>query len=264
MYYLNFLKEGYTGLGLGLIFVGSLFFCFSIICHEYGHGLTNRCLGADTRLIMINGGGGYALCSHNPSHIRRMAVSIMGPATHVVWMLLAFIIFSGLDRWDKWGPTTIYVDEPKAFGLFLLQSIWEWQAIALVINLWPWLPGNDASHILQTVLEWAQISPKTIYHVAWAVNVVCTGLLIYGYVTLFHSSVLTTLGYVFIMWLFFFQPEFQLYRGLGNYGNYPATNNPARVAPSILNRGYPNSSSDQEGKGTGGTARIVNGQIVRN
>lgn len=243
-------------MALGLSVLGSVMLFVSVVAHEYGHGLMSTCLGGGCKAILIDGFGGLAFCDRMPSAGRSIAVSAAGPATHLVWMVISAIPLAVADKFNGafayWTPS----GEPSAFGWNFCADIWRWQFMMLVFNAVPWLPGNDASHIVQTLVGLCNVHPKAkVFHVSWCVNVLFTiGLGVVWFMS--GGGFDFSLIWIVMLWGYFGYNEYQLYKRVLES---PTPFEPLYQAPRV------GTSDNDSVRSSGGEGRTIlrDGVLVR-
>ncbi len=131
-----------TGFAFLFLFIFSLFLC--VILHEYGHALSARYYGVNTRDITILPIGGVARLDKLPRQpFQEFIVAIAGPAVNVlIFILLYFILYVffslHLNVADLMGSETdeIIVGHKVSFLVSLLQA----NLFLVLFNLIPAFP----------------------------------------------------------------------------------------------------------------------------
>jgi Zn-dependent protease len=140
-------------------FVALLFIC--VLLHEFGHALTARRYGVDTKDIIISPVGGIArLVSMPQESLAEFWVAIMGPAVNVAIALLLAIIISltPLSFMPTGTAATVFNEIQNMFPLLM------WMNIGLVIfNLIPAFP-MDGGRVLRSLLtlRWSLLQSTRI------------------------------------------------------------------------------------------------------
>jgi Zn-dependent protease len=128
-------------------FVLLLFVC--VLLHEYGHALTARKYGVETKDIIISPIGGMArLMSIPRKPIQEFWIALMGPAVNVVIaIILAIIIyFSGLTWLPEGTPTTFFNDWKNMPSMLMGINIG-----LVIFNMIPAFP-MDGGRVLRALL----------------------------------------------------------------------------------------------------------------
>lgn len=145
-YVLYFAAEHQAGPASTLIaglFVGLIFLC--VVAHEFGHALTARAFGIQTRHITLLPIGGVAALERMPTDpVQELLVAVAGPAVNVVIaaVLAAFIVLFG-DIQTAVNPFT-QTDT-------LLRSLAVVNIALVVFNMLPAFP-MDGGRVLRAVL----------------------------------------------------------------------------------------------------------------
>ena len=130
-------------------FVLALFFC--VVLHEYGHALTARRFGVNTRDIILSPIGGIARLDKLPEKpIQEFLVAIAGPAVNVaiaILLLPYFFIFSGDDFLEKIQNLRIFED-----GIDFIPGLILLNVILAAFNMLPAFP-MDGGRILRALLS---------------------------------------------------------------------------------------------------------------
>jgi Zn-dependent protease/predicted transcriptional regulator len=114
-----------------------------IVLHEYGHALTARRFGVQTKDITLLPIGGVARLERIPENpVQEFLIAIAGPAVNVGFALLCFLLMGG--RIPNFGETTL-LDGPLVQRLF-------WANVSLVVfNMLPAFP-MDGGRVLRSLL----------------------------------------------------------------------------------------------------------------
>jgi Zn-dependent protease len=123
----------------------SIFFC--VLLHEYGHALTARAFGVQTRDIILTPIGGIARLERMPeSPIQEIIVALAGPAVNVViaFVILMSVLVSGL---PLRLPTTPAIKTGSEFVFSLLAG----NIMLVVFNMVPAFP-MDGGRVLRALL----------------------------------------------------------------------------------------------------------------
>lgn len=137
-----------AGIGGFTVFVLLLFIC--VLLHEYGHALTARRYGVETKDIIISPIGGMArLLSIPEKPMEEFWVAVMGPAVNVVIaFLLGLVIWAiGLPWIPEGTPATFFNDWKNMLPLLMGINIG-----LVLFNLIPAFP-MDGGRILRSLLS---------------------------------------------------------------------------------------------------------------
>ena len=133
---------GMMPLWMHLILIGSLFVC--IVLHEFGHALTARQFGINTRSITLSPLGGIAQLdrmSHKPWE--EFAIAVAGPLVNVA---IAGILSAGLlAGYLVWGDVTETLVGNFVSVLLILN------VVLVVFNMLPAFP-MDGGRVLRAIL----------------------------------------------------------------------------------------------------------------
>ena len=127
---------------VGLVVVGLL---ASVIVHEFGHALTARRFGIETREIVLTPVGGVARLDGYPRGLAELAIAAAGPLVNLGLAIVLFfgLLSAGLPPWGA-GPV---VDLPSALQWLLFGN-----ACLFLLNLLPAFP-LDGGRILRSLLS---------------------------------------------------------------------------------------------------------------
>jgi Zn-dependent protease/CBS domain-containing protein len=119
----------------------------TVVLHEYGHALTARLFGVQTRDITLLPIGGIARLERIPEHPgQEFLIAVAGPAVNVV---LAILCLAAIVATGQWGPTDALFANPLTGGLLprlLLINVW-----LVIFNMIPAFP-MDGGRVLRAVL----------------------------------------------------------------------------------------------------------------
>jgi len=134
--------------GLWFFSLVTFMFCF-VIMHEYGHALTARRFGVDTKDIIISPIGGVARLTHIPKNaLHEFYIALAGPAVNLSLLVVLLIVqllfnYPILPSSDVINPLTHL---PDYLGILLSINV-----ALVVFNLVPAFP-MDGGRILRSLL----------------------------------------------------------------------------------------------------------------
>jgi Zn-dependent protease len=134
---------GQQGVSLTSVLVFMVCALFSILVHEYGHGLMGRWLGYPAAIVLYAMGG---LCYTQGERQRpweRLLVTLCGPGAGL--LLLGVVILIGMGLTSE-GVEVSPLGAEVLEKLFIINLFWS------LLNLLPVLP-LDGGHIVASVLE---------------------------------------------------------------------------------------------------------------
>ena len=154
---LLFVWLGYVGFSEGMDMTGVLWFFFfalllfaCVVVHEFGHALTAREFGVETKDIILSPLGGLARLNRLPDKpIQEFLIAIAGPATNVVIAILIFPIV-----W--FSPSMSFVIVDGADVIFtkpanLLPLLFYTNITLVIFNMIPAFP-MDGGRVLRSLL----------------------------------------------------------------------------------------------------------------
>src|SRR5690606_16696779 len=131
-----------------ILFVISLFVC--VVLHEFGHALTARKFGVQTRDIILSPIGGIARLDRLPEKpFQEFLVAAAGPAVNVVIALLLSPYFF-ISEEGKWFWNEIISGRSIGEGLPFLGGLIFLNIVLAVFNLLPAFP-MDGGRILRAL-----------------------------------------------------------------------------------------------------------------
>ncbi len=148
-------------MGWMLAFVLALFAC--VVLHEFGHALTARRFGVDTRDIILSPIGGVARLDRLPEQpMHEFLVAIAGPMVNIaIGVVLSFIplLYSEESRRDfvnffmqiLYPQSNFFISDPSPFQYFLFGLV-ALNVVLAVFNLLPAFP-MDGGRVLRALLS---------------------------------------------------------------------------------------------------------------
>ena len=154
---LLFVWLGYVGLSEGMNAVGILWFFFfalllfiCVVIHEFGHALTARKFGVNTKDIILSPLGGIARLNRLPEKpFHEFLIAIAGPATNVVIAILLFpvIYFSGSMTFMITDAADVIFTKPAN----ILPLLFYTNITLVIFNMIPAFP-MDGGRVLRSLL----------------------------------------------------------------------------------------------------------------
>lgn len=154
---LLFVWLGYVGLSEGMDAIGILWFFFfalllfaCVVIHEFGHALTARKFGVNTKDIILSPLGGLARLNRLPDKpVHEFLIAIAGPATNVVIAILLFpiIYFSGSMSFAITDTADVVFTKPAN----LLPLLFYTNITLVIFNMIPAFP-MDGGRVLRSLL----------------------------------------------------------------------------------------------------------------
>lgn len=171
-----------TAWAAGLVLV--LFTC--VVLHEFGHALTARRFGVDTRDIILSPIGGVARLDHLPEHpYQEFLVAVAGPMVNLGIAVVPLpYLFANTDTrrqilnfFDR-NSNAFFVDlspfDDFLIGIFLLN------VILAIFNLLPAFP-MDGGRILRALLSWRLGRMKATRIAAFVGQILAVAFVAYGF-----------------------------------------------------------------------------------
>ncbi len=194
--------DWYT-IGWMMAFVLAIFFC--VVLHEFGHALTARRFGVDTRDIILSPIGGVARLDRLPENpMHEFLVAVAGPAVNVGISLTLSVFplaISGHSR-DKfynffmslaYPGSNVFAVGLSAFDYFLFGLIFL-NIILAVFNMLPAFP-MDGGRVLRALLSLRMGRLRATRLASYIGQVLAVGLVIFG---IWQFSVVTAVVGVFV------------------------------------------------------------------
>lgn len=181
-------------------FMLSLFFC--VVLHEYGHALTARRYGVQTRDIILSPIGGVARLERLPEKpIQEFYVAIAGPLVNIAIVILIipliYLLFQNEISWDSSFFRSILglieFDSPLAILPFLLLG----NIMLAGFNLLPAFP-MDGGRIFRSLLSIKLGRLRATQIASYLGNIFGIAMIIYG---IYTSHIITSMIGVFIFLL---------------------------------------------------------------
>ena len=156
----------YAAGGRGLALVTALFVCVTL--HEFGHALTARRYGVETRSITLYPIGGLAMLNGRLDPRHELWVALAGPAVNLV--IVAVIVF---------GTTLANVApfDPTSF----LGALAAANLVMVIFNMVPAFP-MDGGRVLRALLARKTTDARATRMAATVGQIVAGGLFVYGLV----------------------------------------------------------------------------------
>lgn len=171
----------------GVLFFLALFGC--VLLHEYGHALTARRYGIQTRDITLLPIGGLARLERMPDKpVQELWVALAGPAVNVV---IAILLAMWLTATNSWTPITGLADTNAGF----MQRVLVVNLFLVGFNLLPAFP-MDGGRVLRALLALRMDYSK-------ATNIAATigqaMAFVFGFIGLFVNPMLLFIA--FFVWI---------------------------------------------------------------
>lgn len=203
VFYVGF-REGWDGANIAwsMLFVVALFTC--VVMHEFGHALTARRYGVDTRDIILSPIGGVARLDRLPENpIQEFYVAIAGPLVNIAIMAVLspyLLIVSGDQRMQLFsiinGSNNVFVRDLSPLDFFIFGLIILNGTLA-VFNLLPAFP-MDGGRVLRALLSIRLGRMKATRIAAYIGQFFAVCLAVYGF---WASSPVTILIGVFVFFM---------------------------------------------------------------
>ncbi len=151
----------WTEMGWMMAFVLALFAC--VVLHEFGHALTARRFGVDTRDIILSPIGGVARLDRLPEQpMHEFLVAIAGPMVNIaIGVVLSFIPLLSSEESRRnfvnffmqvlYPQSNFFVSDPTPFQYFLFGMV-ALNIVLAVFNLLPAFP-MDGGRVLRALLS---------------------------------------------------------------------------------------------------------------
>jgi Zn-dependent protease/predicted transcriptional regulator len=190
-------------IGWMMAFVMALFFC--VVLHEFGHALTARRFGVDTRDIILSPIGGVARLDRLPEDpLHEFFVAVAGPAVNVGISLTLSVfpmVISSHSR-DKFYNFFLSLFYPNsnvfAVGLspmdYFLFGLIFLNIVLAVFNLLPAFP-MDGGRVLRALLSMRLGRLRATRLASYVGQVLAAGLVLFG---IWQFSILTAVVGVFV------------------------------------------------------------------
>ena len=150
MVYLGY-SEGMNALGIAMYIVTVLALFVCVVLHEYGHALTARKYGVQTRDIILSPIGGVARLEKMPEKpMQEFVIAIAGPLVNVAIALFLFLLFLLLGLPDPIGIEEGISNFQKPINL--LRTLLYINIVLFIFNLIPAFP-MDGGRILRSLLS---------------------------------------------------------------------------------------------------------------
>jgi len=198
--------DGYTkgvpwqGVALMSLFLLSIFFC--VVLHEYGHALTARRYGVETRDIILSPIGGVARLEKLPEKpMQEFYVAIAGPLVNIAIVIIVIpiitLLFQKEISWDLNFVDSLHgminLENPATiFPVLLLGNI----ALA-GFNLLPAFP-MDGGRIFRSLLSIKFGRLRATQIASYLGNLFGIGMIIYG---IYESTIITSFIGAFVFFL---------------------------------------------------------------
>lgn len=179
--------HGLIEITFGLLFLAALFTCVTL--HEFGHTLTARRYGIETRDINLLPIGGVARLERMPEDPKQeLAVAIAGPAVNVIIAAGLYLLILSL------GQADIELGHHITGGNFLADLL-VINIILVVFNLIPAFP-MDGGRVLRALLAFKMKRSKATQVAAAVGQLLAIGFVFFG---LFYNPFLLFIGiFVFL------------------------------------------------------------------
>ena len=201
-------------IGVTMIFVTALFIC--VLLHEFGHALSARYYGVDTKDITILPIGGVARLDKLPEKpFQEFVVALAGPAVNVViYGILALFLYIGHSLQFSFGEllsndsNELIVDPVIGFIATLMQA----NLMLVVFNMIPAFP-MDGGRVLRALLSIPYGRVQATKVAAFLGQAIAVGFFIFAF--------LPAIVYLLILVIGYFFPENQAYITLQSWVHWP-------------------------------------------
>lgn len=195
--YLNF-SEGGTWADMLVLSAIFLLLYVCVIMHEYGHALTARRYGVDTRDIIMFPIGGVARLERIPEKpMQEFFIAIAGPLVNVVIAICLVPLVFTLDPEAAYGINLRYpelLDATNFSWNIILPTLFVSNIVLVLFNLIPAFP-MDGGRVLRSLLSIKLGRLRATQIAAILGQIVAVGFLIWG---LYSSHFITALIGVFV------------------------------------------------------------------
>ncbi|HMQ06275.1 MAG TPA: site-2 protease family protein [Saprospiraceae bacterium] len=192
VFYIGFLnKLTWNETGAFALYVLVLFIC--VILHEYGHALTARRFGVETKDIILSPIGGIARLENIPEEpAKEMLIALAGPAVNIalaIILSLTSVLILGQSVLPSSSELSLLVIPREFLSFVIVMNI-----ALFIFNLVPAFP-MDGGRVLRSVLamKWGRYKATKIAH--WIGKSIAIIFIMYG---IYHGYLMLSLIGLFI------------------------------------------------------------------